>query len=171
MDITRWSILKSYWLYSLQPSLPFFAAPKMEKLYTVSRNKTGSWLWLRSLTPYSKFRLTLKKVGKITMPFRYDWSQISYDYTVEVTNRSDRVSEELWTEVHNIVTVSLILLIVPNVYPFTLSILFTEPRISNAQAKRLEEDARRCRNCRHAYCLLADMAAIRQPFFWQTQRP
>ena len=44
MDITRWSILKSDWLYSLQP--------KMEKLYRVSKNKTGSWLWLRSWTPY-----------------------------------------------------------------------------------------------------------------------
>ena len=40
MDITRWSIPKSDWLYSLQP--------KIEKLYTVSKNKTGSWLWLRS---------------------------------------------------------------------------------------------------------------------------
>ena len=43
MDITRWSTLKSDWLYSLQP--------KMEKLYTVSKNKTRSWLWLRSWTP------------------------------------------------------------------------------------------------------------------------
>ena len=40
MDITRWSTQKSDWLYSLQP--------KMEKLYTVSKNKTGSWQWLRS---------------------------------------------------------------------------------------------------------------------------
>ena len=39
MDITRWSTLKSDWLYSLQP--------KMEKLYTVSKNKTWIWLWLR----------------------------------------------------------------------------------------------------------------------------
>ena len=44
MDITRWSTPKSDWLYSLQP--------KMEKFYTVSKNKTGSWLWLRSWTPY-----------------------------------------------------------------------------------------------------------------------
>ena len=44
MDITRQSTPKSDWLYSLQP--------KMEKLYTVSKNKTGSWLWLRSWTPY-----------------------------------------------------------------------------------------------------------------------
>ena len=42
MNIAMWSILKSDWLYSLQP--------KMEKLYTVSSNKTGSWLWLRSWT-------------------------------------------------------------------------------------------------------------------------
>ena len=44
MNITRWSILKSDWLYSLQP--------KMEKLYTVSKNKTGSWPCLRSWTSY-----------------------------------------------------------------------------------------------------------------------
>ena len=47
MDITRWSTLKSDCLYSLQP--------KMEKLYTVSINKTWSWLWLRSWTPYCNF--------------------------------------------------------------------------------------------------------------------
>ena len=44
MDITRRSTLKSDWLYSLQP--------KMEKLYTVNKNKSRSWLWLRSWTPY-----------------------------------------------------------------------------------------------------------------------
>ena len=46
MDITRWSTPKSDWLYSLQP--------KMEKLYTVSKNKTRSWLWLQSWIPYCK---------------------------------------------------------------------------------------------------------------------
>ena len=57
----------------------------------------------------AKFRLKLKKVGKTTRPFRYDLNQIPYDYTVEVTNRFkgldlvDRVSEELWTVVHNTV--------------------------------------------------------------------
>ena len=49
MDITRWSIPKSDWLYSLQP--------KMEKLYTVNKNKTGSWLWLRSWTPYCQIQM------------------------------------------------------------------------------------------------------------------
>ena len=51
----------------------------------------------------------MKKVGKTTRPFRYDLSQIPYDYTVKVTNRLkgldliDRVPEELWMEVCNIV--------------------------------------------------------------------
>ena len=81
----------------------------MEKLYTVNKNKTGSWLWLRSWTTIAKFRLKLKKVGKTTRPFRYDLNQILYNYTVEVTNRFkgidliDQVPEELWTEVHDIV--------------------------------------------------------------------
>ena len=57
----------------------------------------------------TKFRLKLKKVGKTTGPFRYDLSQIPYDYTVEVRNRFkgldliDRVPGELWMEVHDIV--------------------------------------------------------------------
>ena len=56
-----------------------------------------------------KFRLKLKKIGKTARPFRYDPNQILYDYTVEVTNRFkgldpiDRVPEELWMEVHDIV--------------------------------------------------------------------
>ena len=79
MNITRWSIPKSDWLYSLQS--------KMEKLCTISKNKTGSGLWIRSWTPYAKFRLKLRKVGKTTRPFRCDLNQIPYDYTVEVTNR------------------------------------------------------------------------------------
>ena len=51
----------------------------------------------------------MKKVGKTARPFRYDLNQITYDYTVEVTNRFkgldliDRVPEKLWMEVHNIV--------------------------------------------------------------------
>ena len=48
MDITRWSIVKADWLHSLQP--------KMEKLYTVSKNKTRNWLWLRSWTPYCQIQ-------------------------------------------------------------------------------------------------------------------
>ena len=56
----------------------------------------------------AKFRLKLKKVGKTTKPYRYDLNQIPFDYTVALMNRFkglnlvDRVPEELWTYVHNI---------------------------------------------------------------------
>ena len=51
----------------------------------------------------------MKRVGETAKPFRYDLNQIPNDYTVEVTNRFkgldpiDRVPEELWTEIHDIV--------------------------------------------------------------------
>ena len=51
----------------------------------------------------------MKKVGKTARPFRYDLNQIPYDYTVEVRNRFkglhliDRVPDELWNELRNIV--------------------------------------------------------------------
>ena len=57
----------------------------------------------------AKFRLKLKKVEKTTRPFRYDLNQFPYDCTVEVRNRFkgldliDRVPDELWTEVRDIV--------------------------------------------------------------------
>ena len=56
----------------------------------------------------------MKKVGKTSRPFRYDLNQIPYNYTMEVTNRfkglelTDRVPEELWTEVHDIVQKAVI---------------------------------------------------------------
>ena len=59
----------------------------------------------------------MKKVGKTTRPFRYDLSQIPYDYTVEVRNRFkgldliDRVPEELWMEVRDIVQKAVIKII------------------------------------------------------------
>ena len=62
----------------------------------------------------AKLRLKLKKVGKTTRPFRYDLNQIPYYYTVEVTNRFkgldliNRVPEDLWTEVHDIVQEAVI---------------------------------------------------------------
>ena len=57
----------------------------------------------------AKFRLKLEKVGKTTRPFMYDLNQIPYNYTLEVGNRFkgldliDRVPDELWTEVCDIV--------------------------------------------------------------------
>ena len=59
----------------------------------------------------------MKKVRKTTRPFRYDVNQIPYNYRVEVTNRFkgldliDRVPEELWMEVHDIVQEALIKII------------------------------------------------------------
>ena len=84
----------------------------MEKLYTVSKTLTKR-LGVDCGSDYelliTKFGLKLKKVGKTTRPFRYDLNQIPYNYTVEVTNRFreldliDRVPEELWMEVCDIV--------------------------------------------------------------------
>ena len=86
----------------------FFAANDGEALYSQQkqdRELTGSDHELL----IDKFRLKLKKVGKTTRPVRYDPNQIPYDYTVEVRNRFkgldliDRVPDELWTEVRDIV--------------------------------------------------------------------
>ena len=65
---------------------------------------------MNSLLPNSD----LKKVRKTTRPFKYDLSQIPYDYTVEVTNRFmgldmiNRLPDELWTEVCDIVQEAVI---------------------------------------------------------------
>ena len=59
----------------------------MEKLYTVSKNKTRADCGSDHELLITKFRLKLKKVGKTTRPLRYDQNQIPYDYTVEVRNR------------------------------------------------------------------------------------
>ena len=84
----------------------FFVAKDREALYSQQKQDqllTSSDHELLTV----KFRLKLKKIGKTTRPFRYDLIKILY--TIEVTNRFkgldliDRVPEELWTEVHNIV--------------------------------------------------------------------
>ena len=86
----------------------FFAAKDGEALYSQQeedRELTGSGHELL----IAKFRLKLRKMEKTTRPFRYDLNQIPYDYTVEVRNRFkgldliDRVPDELWTEVRDIV--------------------------------------------------------------------
>ena len=88
----------------------FFAA-KNGEVHSVHSEKTrpgadcGSDHGLLS----TKFRLKLKKVGQTARTFRYDRNQTSDDYTVEVRNRFkgldliDRVPDELWNEVHDIV--------------------------------------------------------------------
>ena len=89
----------------------------MEKLYTVSKNKTGADCGSDHELLIAKFRLKLKKVGKTTRPFRYDLNKIPYNYTVEVKNKLkaidlvDRVPEELSTDVHDIVQEAVIKII------------------------------------------------------------
>ena len=84
----------------------FFAAKDGEALY--SQHKQDQELTVAQII-IAKFRLKLKKVGKTIRPFKYDLNQIPYDYTVKVRNRFkgldliDRVPDELWNEVRDIV--------------------------------------------------------------------
>ena len=86
----------------------FFAAKDGEALYS-QQKRPGADCGSDHELLIAKFRPKLKKVGKTTRPFRYDLNQIPYDYTVEVRNRFkgldliDRVPDELWTEVPDIV--------------------------------------------------------------------
>ena len=87
--------------------------PKVEKLYRVSRNKTVADCGSDHKLCIAKFRLKLKKVGKTTRPFRYDKSnplQLLYSGSDKQIQgvRSDRVPEELWTEVRDIVQEAVI---------------------------------------------------------------
>ena len=68
MDITRWSIWKSDWLYSLQSKVEKLQ-PKMDE---VRKKKLGADCGSDHELHIAKFRLKLKKVGKTTRPFRYD---------------------------------------------------------------------------------------------------
>ena len=93
----------------------FFAAEDGEALYSQQKqDREMAVVQIMHSYLIAKFRLKLKKVGKTTRPFRYDLNQISYIYTVEVTNRFkesdliDRVPEELWTEVRDIVQEAMI---------------------------------------------------------------
>ena len=100
-DIPRWSIPKSddyilcnwKWTSSIQSG----------------KTRLGADCGSDHELVIAKFRLKLNKVGKTTRPFRYDLNQIRYDYTVEVRNRFkglyliDRVPDELWTEVRDII--------------------------------------------------------------------
>ena len=82
----------------------FFAAKDGDALYSQQKQDCDSDHEL----------LKLKKVGKTTRPFRYNLNQIPYDYTVDMTNKFkgldliDRVPEELWTEVRDIVQKAVI---------------------------------------------------------------
>ena len=81
----------------------------MEKLYTSTITRLGADCGSDHELLITKFRLKLKKTEKTTRPFKYDLNQIPNDYTVGVRNRFkgldliDKVPDELWTEVHDIV--------------------------------------------------------------------
>ena len=83
----------------------------------------------------------MKKVGKTTRPFRYDLNQIPYDYTVEVTNRFkgldliDKVPEELWMEVRNIVQEAMIK-IIPKKKKYKKAKWFSEESLQIAVKRR-----------------------------------
>ena len=65
----------------------FFAAKEGEALHSQQKQDPGADWGSDHELLIAKFRLTLKKVGKTTRPFRYDLNPLPYDYTVEVTNR------------------------------------------------------------------------------------
>ena len=79
MDITRWSTLKSDWLYSL--------SQRWKSSIQSTKTRPGADCSSDHELLIAKFRLKLKKVGKTTRPFRYNLNQTPYDYTVEVRNR------------------------------------------------------------------------------------
>ena len=87
----------------------FFAATDGEALYSQQKTRLGADCSSDHELLIAKSRLKLKKERKSTRPFSYDLNHIIYDHTVEVTNRLkgldliDRVPEELWTEVRDIV--------------------------------------------------------------------
>ena len=87
----------------------FFSAKDGEALYSQQKQDWELTVAQDYELLIAKFRLKLKKIGEITRTFRYDLNQIPYDYTLEVTNRLkgldlvDRVPQELWKEVRNIV--------------------------------------------------------------------
>ena len=89
--------------------LIIFFAVKDGEAYTVSKKRLGANCGLDHELLIAKFRLILEKVEKTRRPFRYDLNQILYDYTVEMRNRFkgldliDRVPDELWMEVPDIV--------------------------------------------------------------------
>ena len=88
--------------------------PKIGKLSTVNKTRLGADCGSEHEFLVAKFKFKLKKVGKTTRPFSYDLNQIPYHYTVEVTNGFkgldliDRMPNELWTEVHDIVPEAMI---------------------------------------------------------------
>ena len=100
MDITRWPTLKSDY---------FLCSQRWRSSLQSAKIRLGANCGSDHELLIAKFRLKLKKGGKTTRSFRYDLNQIPYNYTVQVRNRFkgldliDRVPDELWMEVYDIV--------------------------------------------------------------------
>ena len=77
MDITRWSILNDYVLCS----------QRWRSSIQSAKTRLGADCGTDYELLIAKFRIKLKKVERTTRPFRYDLSQILYDYTMKVSNR------------------------------------------------------------------------------------
>ena len=110
IDITRWSIPKSDYIDIICQNIDYILCSKRWRSSIQSaKTRPGADCGSYHELLIDKFRLKLKKIGKTTRPFRYNLNQIPYDYTVEVTNRFkrldliERVPDELWTDVHDIV--------------------------------------------------------------------
>ena len=90
-------------------SITFSVDKDGEAVYTQLKTRPGADCGSDYQLLIAKFRFKLEKAGKITRPTIYDLNHISYEYTVEVTNRFkgldlvNRVPEEQWKETHNIV--------------------------------------------------------------------
>ena len=86
----------------------------------------------------------MKKLGKPTRPFRYDLNQITYNYTVEVTNGFkgldliERVPEELWMEVHDIEQKAVIKTIPPQKKKYKKVKWLSEEALQISEERRKE---------------------------------
>ena len=114
----------------------FFATEDGEALYSQQKQDlvlTVAQIMNSLLQISDKF----KKVGKTSRPFSYDINQILYDYTVEVTSRFkgldliDRVPEELWMQVHNIVQ-EVVIKIIPKKKKLEKVKSFSEEALTNS---------------------------------------
>ena len=91
----------------------FFAAKDGESIQS-AKTRLGADCGSGHELLIAKFRLKLKKVGDITRSFSYDLNQLPYNYTTEVTYRFkgldliDKMTEELWMEVHDILQEAVI---------------------------------------------------------------
>ena len=116
----------------------------------------------------------MKKVGKTTRPFRYDLNQIPYDYTMKVTNRFkgldliDRVPEELWTEVCDIVQEAVIKTI-PKKKKCKKAKWLSEEALQIAEKRREAKDKGGKERCTHLNAEFQGMARREKKAFLRDQ--